>query len=159
MLKAALLNTDKTTIVHLENNQMAKIIDPMLYHPSEKDSCFHHEVLQTNMQEDPPSVAKFLRLGAKVYAIVGNLNVQGCIVVDGDFIFSFCVTKPSRGKGIGTKLLRHVLKLHGKRPLSLSVFDPASDHGKNLIAYYSKHGFITDDQYGGYLRMIRPPDE
>lgn len=158
MLKAALLDTTETTIVQLENNKMANIIDPMLYHPSKKASCFHYEVQHTNLQKNPPSLAKFLSLGAKVYAIVGNLNVQGCIVVDGDYIFSFCITKPFRGKGLGTKLLRHVLNLHGKTPLNLSVFNPTSDHGKNLIAYYTKYGFVSDVHNGKYLRMIRPPD-
>lgn len=156
MLKAALLDMTTTSVVELSDTRVASLIDRMLYTPRDCDSCFFDEVRIT--KSAPPTLARFIEAGAKVYALVGGLKVHGCVALNDDYLFSLCVDQRLRGQGVGRRLLEHVLALHGHRSIHLSVFQPTEALGRRLVKYYAEHGFeASEPPIGQYLHMRRPP--
>lgn len=85
-------------------------------------------------------------------------------------LHTFCVVDGARGRGVGRRLMDHVLAAHGARsPLHLTVAAPVSptstspaattlqDRHDRLVAFYETCGFrrtgvVTD----GYTHMRRP---
>ena len=154
MLKAALLDMHANAVVELSDTKMANVIDRMLYAPRDCKSCFFDEVRTTRMV--PPTLARFIVVEAKVYALVGRLKVHGCVAMDGDYLFALCVDKDSRGQGLGRRLLEHVLTVHADRNIHLSVFQPTRRLGRKLVEFYTQYGFEADGApIGHYLHMRR----
>lgn len=153
MLQAALLDMDATTIIELKDAKMGALINRILHTSDNSRSCFYDEIRITRRR--PPTLRSLIASKAKVYALVGGLRVYGCVALDGDYLFSLCVDPDARGQGLGTRLLQHVLSEHPNRRICLSVFQPDSDAGRTLVAYYARHGFKPERYEGQYLRMRR----
>ena len=139
--------------------------------PNQESSCFAAEWCE-NGEHPLPSAGFLARLMSQdnlcYVALDGEDLLSGVIAVDEESgtVHSLCVPERARGDHVGTRLLEHVLRKHGRhRTLRLTVARPKKEGGvlksryTRLLRFYARHGFtvmaIHDPDYTHMIRRRR----
>lgn len=105
---------------------------------------------------DYPAVVHDLRLTNGTEDSIGTCTV--IFVGEGQaFLESILIAQPYQGRGYGSLLLAHIVKLYGHLELSLVAgsYGPAPLSDADLMSWYRRYGFVSDQPPN---RMIRPPN-
>ena len=137
--------------------------------PNQEASCFAAEWCENGEHPSAIQPARFLarlmRENLCYVALDGEDLLSGVIAVDEESgtVHSLCVPARARGDHVGTRLLEHVLRKHGRhRTLRLTVAKWKEKGGvlhsryKSLLTFYARHGFTVMASHDpDYTHMIR----
>ena len=134
---------------------------------NQESSCFAAEWCENGEQPLPSArfLARLMRENLCYVALDDEDLLSGVIAVtpESGMVHSLCVPERARGDHVGTRLLEHVLRKHGRhRTLRLTVARPKKRGGvlqsryMSLLTFYARHGFtIMATRDPGYTHMIR----
>jgi ribosomal protein S18 acetylase RimI-like enzyme len=74
------------------------------------------------------------------------------------YIMTINVLAAYRRRGIGAKLLNHVLETAKKDPSIIEVYLHVQTSNDDAKQFYLAHGFVQTDIIKGYYKRIEPPD-
>jgi GNAT superfamily N-acetyltransferase len=138
-------------------------------HANQESSCFAAEWCENGEHPSQIQPARFLarlmRENLCYVALDDEDLLSGVIAVDAESgtVHSLCVPQRARGDHVGTRLLEHVLRTHGRhQTLRLTVARPQKRGGvlqsryKSLLTFYARYGFTVMEVHDpGYTHMIR----
>ena len=128
-------------------------------------SCFAAERCDRGLATDPPALSRALLNESTCYIATDKDRLLGIVAIENSgYIHSLCVTHEARSRGVGERLMRHVMAHHSHQPLHLTIARPRGVPGPardvlhagapRLQAFYERLGFRgAHDDCSDYYRM------
>ena len=70
------------------------------------------------------------------------------------FVDYFAIDGNQKGKGLGSKMLKHFMETAGK-PVILEVEHPEDEQSRRRIAFYQRNGLVLNDQHDYFVPPVR----